>query len=141
MSSSTTENEDGNNVEVYTCIVCFEKYNNSGRSVAVKTPGCDHTVCHTCSRYYLNETLQKPGYRTSELIQCPSTDCQSTYLSTDDLLKIVFSKDEMDIWWSQAIMKTFIDNKVCIYHTIFFFFYRYICHVSSYCLHLDLLSS
>lgn len=97
---------------LYTCIICLEKYNDSGKSLSIKTARCNHSVCPTCIRRYLNRTLEKPSYRSTNPVQCPNTTCKESFESTDNLLKKVFSDDEVDIWWTQAIIKTFISNKV-----------------------------
>lgn len=97
---------------LYTCIICLENYNDSGKSLSIKTAKCSHSVCPTCVRRYLNETLEKLRYHSTNLIQCPSATCMETFESTDSLLKKAFSNDEVDIWWTQAIIKIFISNKV-----------------------------
>ncbi|KAI8080942.1 hypothetical protein BDF21DRAFT_462614 [Thamnidium elegans] len=97
---------------IYTCIICLEKYNDSGKSLSIKTIRCNHTVCPTCIRRYLNETLEKSTYRSTNPILCPNTTCKESFESTDNLLKKYFTDDEVVIWWSQAIIKTFISNKI-----------------------------
>ncbi|KAI9273207.1 hypothetical protein EDC94DRAFT_580182 [Helicostylum pulchrum] len=97
---------------LYTCIICMEKYNDSGKSLSVKTSRCNHSACPTCIRRYLNGTLEKPSYRSTNLIPCSNATCKESFESTDNLLKRVFSDKEVATWWTQAIIKTFISNRI-----------------------------
>lgn len=93
----------------YSCEVCYTK---TSENLLQSTGLCNHRICKFCVRPYFNGALKDPRYSNYATIECPGHDCKQVFTVNDAFLAKGFNKDEIDGWWSAALEKTFIKNKV-----------------------------
>lgn len=103
--TQVAQNIEGKNA-THICVICMD---TSKADISAK---CAHPVCHQCARHYFNGLLHKAHFDSSERIICPDHNCKQVFGETDDIIKQLFSTEEVQDWWNRAIIKTFIKNKV-----------------------------
>ncbi|KAI8085868.1 uncharacterized protein B0P05DRAFT_25688 [Gilbertella persicaria] len=92
----------------FECTICMISYRSN---ISHSTNKCSHSICRECARKYFNSALEDVRYTSYETIECPSPDCKEHFV-TQDVLQNLFSKAEMKRWWTFAIIKAHVKNKV-----------------------------
>lgn len=95
----------------YYCEVCFR---TTSETDSQTTGTCKHRICVTCACPYFNSALKDIRYSSITSIECPAYGCKDAFTVTESFLAKFFNKNEIDAWWSAALQKSFIKNKVII---------------------------